>query len=217
MNDLERLKRQWSRFVADQAAKGIEYEQQDLAKDLDVSAGFISHLLTGKNEPSLAKTIELAQIFGCKVEDLSSRWGAELKANASGLKLADATAYKEVALIGQDVVDFFKTISKGKKVKIDEFMHWPHPHSENTYGVEVRTTGMEPRIKAGAIVIVDQDVPETIGKVSAVIKDDEFILAEAQGGGLFKLENKDFPDPIFKLTKDDLFIGTVIGMQSNQV
>ena len=114
-------------------------------------------------------------------------------------------------------MDFFKTISKGKKVKIDEFMHWPHPHSENTYGVEVRTTGMEPRIRAGAIVIVDQDEPETIGKVSAVIKDDQFILAVAQGGGLFKLENKDFPDPIFKLTKDDLFIGTVIGMQSNQV
>lgn len=217
MTDLERLKRQWSRFVADKAAKGIEYEQQDLAKDLDVSAGFISHLLTGKNEPSLSKTIELAQLFDCKVEDLSSRWGAELKANASGLKLADATAYKEVALIGTDVVDFFKTISKGKKVKIDDFMHWPHPHSENTYGVEVRTTAMEPRIRAGAIVIVDQDEPETIGKVSAVIKDDEFILAVAQGGGLFKLENKDFPDPIFKLTQKDLFIGTVIGMQSNQV
>jgi len=217
MNESQMIRKAFAAYSAKKASQGITYEQKDLARDLGVSPGFISHLMTGKNELSLTRAINLARILDCHVSDLSDRLATELSANAAGIKLADKTAYKTVAYICGDVVDAIRTILKGKAVSIDEFLHWPHEHSDKTYALEVTSRAMEPRIKAGAVVIVDTERKDEVGKVAALIRNDSLVLAESQGDGVYRLENQTFPDPTFKMSDDDVFVGLVIGQQSAEV
>ena len=41
-----------------------------MAQKLGVSEGAVRHILVGVKQPSLAMTVELAQIMGCTVNDL---------------------------------------------------------------------------------------------------------------------------------------------------
>ena len=217
MSDHLNIRRAYSNYRARCLENGKTVDQRDLAKELGVSSGFISHLMTGKNPLSLSRAIQLATILGCTVDDLSPRLAAELEASAKGIKIADQTVYQTVGYVDDDVVDFFKAISSGKAVKVTEFMHWPHPHSKETYAVEVTSKGMEPRIAVGTIVIIDTELDAQVDKVSALLVDGQFLLAENMGNRVFTLANKSFPQTSFELTDNDLHVGRVIGLQVNDI
>jgi len=209
----ENLRKQFARFQASEADKGNFVDQKDLAALLGLTPGFVSHLMTGKNPLSLTRALQLATIFGCSVADLSPQLGEELAANAKGINLQDQTAYKTVGLIVGDVVDFFNTIKEGKAVKLDEFMHWPFPHSNATYAVTVTDKRMEPVIPAGSIAIIDTELQEQAGKVSALLINGQFLLAESLGNGVFQISNDAFPVKSYELGDDDLHLGRMIGQQ----
>ena len=65
-------------------------------------------------------------------------------------------------------------------------MHWPFPHSQTTYAVTVTDKRMEPVIPAGSIAIIDTELQEQAGKVSALFINGQFILAESLEMGCFK-------------------------------
>ena len=210
-NVSENLRKQFARFQAAEADKGNFVDQKDLAALLGLTPGFVSHLMTGKTPLSLTRAIQLATILGCTVADISPQLGEELAANAKGINLQ--TAYKTVGLIVGDVVDFFNTIKEGKAVKLDDFMHWPFPHSNATYAVTVADKRMEPVIPAGSIAIIDTELQEQAGKVSALLINGQFLLAESLGNGVFQITNDAFPVKSYELGGDDLHLGRMIGQQ----
>ena len=69
---------------------------------------------------------------------------------------------------------------------------------------------MEPEIKAGSTVFVDCKTELEIDSQYALWKDDSVVYGTAQGDGLFKFENSQYPNPIFSLAEDDFVIGKII-------
>ena len=53
--------------------KEKEISASEMARRLYVSEGAVRHILTGLKQPSLAMTVQLAEMMGCSVDELLVR------------------------------------------------------------------------------------------------------------------------------------------------
>lgn len=191
-------------------------DQAALAKGLKVSQGYISHLMTGRSELNLARGLELATLLKCTLADLSPRLAVELEASRSGIPIQQQTAYKSVKMLNgspKEVVDLIKEILKGNAIKVDDYIHWPYDHSEDTYAVQVTGESMSPVMPDGSTAIVDTQKDPEVGNQVYILQGSKALFATWKGDDYLELANTSYPDRVFQLKPKDSIIGTVIGKQ----
>lgn len=203
----------FTRFQANyQSANGQKLTQAIFAKEyVKVTPGYVSSVLRGDDYLNLEAGLKWATELGVTLDEISPRLAMQLELSRSGVPLVEHTTFKRVKVITEDtVVDWIKALSKGKAFKVDEYMHLNCPHSDETYALTCATKAMEPEIKAGSTVFVDCKTELEIDSQYALWKDDSVVYGTAQGDGLFKFENSQYPNPIFSLAEDDFVIGKII-------
>lgn len=94
-----------SRLRARRLAKGISLRQ--FARDLDVSASFISQLETGKAQPSVATLYAICTALGISSDELfESEATASRRGQARALDIADVLGAAPIAEPGAELVSF---------------------------------------------------------------------------------------------------------------
>lgn len=195
-----------------QSKHGERLTQKKWAEEkLNVTPGFVSSVLRGDDLLNIESGLIWASELDLTLDKISPRLAAKLEANRSGVPVVEHTAFKRVRVIADDkILDWIKHLTQGKAIKVDEFMHLNADHSEETYALECRSTCMEPDIKAGSTLFVDCKVKVEIDSQYALWINNEVTYGTAQGNGMFKFENSEYPNPIFKLEEDDFVIGKII-------
>ncbi len=214
------LVRAFAEFNIERERAGEQsWKKQDLANELDVTPGYVSNIMSGERPIPLDRALQIATIFGCKLDDISTRLSLELEAVASAIPVSQYTVVQDVIFVGEtQVKDFIKYAKKGEKLPITEeisMIHWPQSHSRHTYSVPVYGQAMAPELPDGSNAIVDcekKDQPD-VGKTILFTDKGKLVFAKYNGDRHVEFVNTSYPDRVFKLPDRAAILGQVIGKQ----
>ena len=212
--------RAFAEFNIQRERKGQpSWKKQDLANELDVTPGYVSNIMSGERPIPLDRALQIATIFRCKLDNISTRLSLELEAVASAIPVSQYTVVQDVMVIGDsEVKNFIKYVKKGEKLPITEeiaMIHWPHAHSRHTYSIPVYGQTMAPLLPAGSHAIVDcekKDNPE-VGKTILFTDKGKLVFAKYNGDRHVEYVNENYPDRVFRLPERAAILGQVVGKQ----
>lgn len=214
------LAKQFAEFNIRKERSGEEsWKKQDLAIEIDVTPGYISNIMSGERQIPLDRALQLSQVFGCTIDQISTRLALELEAVAEAIPVSQYTVVQDVMVVGsREVKDFIKVVKRGGKLPISEeieMIHWPHTHSKNTYAIPVHGQAMAPQLPAGSQAIVDcdkKDDPE-VGKTILWTDKGKLVFAKYNGDRHVEFVNESYPDRVFRLPERAAILGQVVGKQ----
>lgn len=170
-----------------QLRTGLEMKQSDLAKRLNVGQNTISNWETGKTEPDTGSLQKMASLFGVSIDYVLGH--VTLKTSEEGLQvpvLGDVAAGIPIEAI-QDIVDY---------EEIDAAL----AGSGEFFGLRLKGSSMEPRMREGDVVIVRKQDDVESGDVAVVmVNGDSATVKRIKKGpsGITLIPNNPVFDPMF--------------------
>lgn len=167
----------------------MEMKQIDLAKRLNVRQTTISNWETGRTEPDSATLQKLAELFDVSVDYILGHSLTKHISKTGGLRipvLGDVAAGIPIEAV-QDIVDY---------EEIDAAM----ASSGEYFGLRIKGSSMEPRMREGDVVIVrKQDYADTGDTAVVLVNGDSATVKKIKKGpdGLSLIPTNPAYDPMY--------------------
>lgn len=167
----------------------MEMKQIDLAKRLNVRQTTISNWETGRTEPDSATLQKLAVLFDVSVDYILGHSLTKHISKTGGLRipvLGDVAAGIPIEAV-QDIVDY---------EEIDAAM----ASSGEYFGLRIKGSSMEPRMREGDVVIVrKQDYADTGDTAVIMVNGDSATVKKIKKGpdGLYLIPTNPAYDPMY--------------------
>lgn len=167
----------------------MEMKQIDLAKRLNVRQTTISNWETGRTEPDSATLQKLAELFDVSVDYILGHSLTKHISKTGGLRipvLGDVAAGIPIEAV-QDIVDY---------EEIDAAM----ASSGEYFGLRIKGSSMEPRMREGDVVIVrKQDYADTGDTAVVLVNGDSATVKKIKKGpdGLYLIPTNPAYDPMY--------------------
>lgn len=167
----------------------MEMKQIDLAKRLNVRQTTISNWETGRTEPDSATLQKLAVLFDVSVDYILGHSLTKHISKTGGLRipvLGDVAAGIPIEAV-QDIVDY---------EEIDAAM----ASSGEYFGLRIKGSSMEPRMREGDVVIVrKQDYADTGDTAVVLVNGDSATVKKIKKGpdGLYLIPTNPAYDPMY--------------------
>lgn len=164
-------------------------KQSDLAKRLSVGQNTISNWETGRTEPDSATLQKLAELFDVSVDYILGHSLTKHISKTGGLRipvLGDVAAGIPIEAV-QDIVDY---------EEIDAAM----ASSGEYFGLRIKGSSMEPRMREGDVVIVrKQDYADTGDTAVVLVNGDSATVKKIKKGpdGLSLIPTNPAYDPMY--------------------